>query len=556
MTPELLRFLLRVPARLFYRIRAIGRGRVPAEGPVLLVANHVSFIDPVFIAMAMKRVPRFLMFRAYYDLPLAGRLFRAARCIPVSSKDGPKALAQSFEAARAALRAGEAVCIFAEGEISRHGQMLRFKKGYERIVEGLSVPVVPVHLDQVWGSVFSFEGGRAFFKRPRRFPYPVTVSFGDPLPSTTTAFELRQAILELGAEAFRRRLEEKPPLGLAFAETARAYWRKTALEDASGARLAYGQTLRRAWALGKGLARLPGERVGVAIPPSIDAALVNLALVLRGRAPVNLDDESLAAKAGVSAVVTGVEGLEEPLTLRERLLLRLSPGRLLPAVSKDAEAAVLFPAAAPRRAVALSHNNVLANIEAVAQVCGMTPEDAIAGVLPFSLAFGFTHTLWMPLTSGMSVRFGTVEGATVLLGTPSLLKALMESPPRDLRLRLVISGNGRLSEEDAAAFEARLGLFPYEGWGRTEMSPAASVNIPDIRWPGVKQTGTKPGSVGQPLPGVFIKEVDGILWVKGPNVARGYLDAPEATAAAFKDGFFVTGDRGAVDEDGFVTLES
>ena len=88
---------------------------------------------------------------------------------------------------------GEVVCIFAEGQITRIGQLLPFRRGFERIMKDVEAPIIPVALDGVWGSIFSFEKGRFLWKLPRRIPYPVTVNFGKPLPHTATPFEVRQA---------------------------------------------------------------------------------------------------------------------------------------------------------------------------------------------------------------------------------------------------------------------------------------------------------------------------------------------------------------------------
>ena len=96
-------------------------------------------------------------------------------------------MVRSIQDARAELKAGHVVCIFAEGAISRTGNLLPFKRGMEKIVDGLDVPVVPVHLDRLWGSIFSFEGGKFFWKWPKRIPYPVTVSFGAPMPASEAA---------------------------------------------------------------------------------------------------------------------------------------------------------------------------------------------------------------------------------------------------------------------------------------------------------------------------------------------------------------------------------
>src|SRR4029079_13999423 len=141
---------------------------------------------------------RFMVYKPYFQHWAVNPLLRMLHAIPVG--EGREAL-KSIDAARQELEAGHVVCIFAEGAISRTGNMLPFKRGLERIVEGLDVPIVPVYLDRVWGSVFSFERGRFLWKMPRRVPYPVTVAFGAPLPATTSAAEARVALMTLGAEA-------------------------------------------------------------------------------------------------------------------------------------------------------------------------------------------------------------------------------------------------------------------------------------------------------------------------------------------------------------------
>ncbi|MEK7857994.1 MAG: AMP-binding protein [Elusimicrobiota bacterium] len=617
MTALLVRLLLRLLGGLFYRIRAVGRQRVPRSGPVLLVSNHVSFIDAFLISLATRRHIRFLMFRSYYDLPVANWFFQAMGCIPISDRDSPKALIQSFRDARDLLAAGAAVCIFAEGEISRHGQMLRFKRGFERIVEGLDVPIVPVHLDQVWGSIFSFEGGRAIFKKPRRIPYPVTVSFGAPLKASAPAFEVRQAISELGAEAFLHRLESRPPLPIAFFREARRRPLRFKMADSAGRELSSWKALFGAFALGRALeARLgPQEAVGLLLPPSVPAALANLGLALRGKTLVNLNYTATPAiaagcaeKAGVKHIVTSRKFLEKigwpepsgavyledcppsladrslamllcllPQSLAEPLLLGPAQGGL------DRTAAVMFTSGSTgvSKGVMLTHANILSNVEAMAQVYAMTGKDRLLGALPFFHCFGFTVTLWFPAVAGFGAvyhanpldakRIGDLAsryGATFLLGTPTFLAAYVKriAPEKLKSLRYAVVGAEKLREDTSKAFTERFGITPLEGYGCTELSPVAAVNIPDLDWPAVKQKGSKPGSIGQALPGVFLKVVDpdtgaalgegqsGLLLVKGPNVMKGYLGDEEATRRALRDGYYVTGDIAAIDADGFVTI--
>jgi acyl-[acyl-carrier-protein]-phospholipid O-acyltransferase/long-chain-fatty-acid--[acyl-carrier-protein] ligase len=181
-----MRFVLWLLTHTIYRITIVGRHNLPERGPALIVANHVSMIDGALVAACVQRFVRFMMWAPYYHHPLVNPLMRRMHAIPVGG-GGRREVAAALDRARAELEAGHVVCIFAEGSVSRTGNLLPFKRGFERIVDGLDVPIVPVYLDRVWGSVFSFKHGRFLWKMPERLPYPVTVAFGAPLPSTTFA---------------------------------------------------------------------------------------------------------------------------------------------------------------------------------------------------------------------------------------------------------------------------------------------------------------------------------------------------------------------------------
>ena len=146
---------------------------------------------------------------------------RILRAIPISSELRPREMLQALRTASEAIQNGEVVCIFAEGQITRIGQMLPFRRGFERIMKDVEAPIIPVALDGVWGSIFSFEKGRFVWKLPRRIPYRVTVNFGKPLPHTATPFEVRQRVQELMAEAWEHRKAHMKPLHRAFVRTAR-----------------------------------------------------------------------------------------------------------------------------------------------------------------------------------------------------------------------------------------------------------------------------------------------------------------------------------------------
>ena len=190
----LLRFLLILLASTLYKLRVLGRSNVPDHGPALLTPNHVSFVDGLFVMGTIDRPIRFVVYAEYFKRPLLGRFLRTMGAIPIAGHGGPRMILEAFREAGRALDNGELVCIFPEGQITRTGMTLPFQRGMERIVKGRDVPIIPVHLDRATSSVFSPMQRRWL---PERIPLPVTVSFGAPLPSTTSAAEIRQAIAEL-----------------------------------------------------------------------------------------------------------------------------------------------------------------------------------------------------------------------------------------------------------------------------------------------------------------------------------------------------------------------
>src|SRR5277367_2236656 len=164
---SLVRFILWMATHSVYRIRVRGHDNIPKSGGALLVANHMSFVDALLLIASSERPIRFLIDKGIYDLPYVKPFARLTRAIPVSSNLRPREMLQSLRGASGAIRSGEVVCIFAEGEITRIGQMLPFRRGFARILKGLDAPIVPVNLEGVWGSIFSFERGRFLWKTPR-----------------------------------------------------------------------------------------------------------------------------------------------------------------------------------------------------------------------------------------------------------------------------------------------------------------------------------------------------------------------------------------------------
>ena len=204
--PEwLARLILFFATKTVYRVRVIGRDNFPEKTGAMLVCNHMSFVDVALLVAATDRPIRFLMYKGIYDNPVVKPLAKIVKAIPISGEQHPREMLHSLKTASDALRNDEIVCIFAEGQITRTGQLLPFRRGMERIMKGVEVPIIPVNLDGVWGSIFSFERGRFLWKLPRKIPYRVTVSFGNPMPPTSTATEVRAQVQDLQATAFEAR---------------------------------------------------------------------------------------------------------------------------------------------------------------------------------------------------------------------------------------------------------------------------------------------------------------------------------------------------------------
>jgi len=233
------------------------------------------------------------------------------------------------------------------------------------------------------------------------------------------------------------------------------------------------------------------------------------------------------------------------------------------------------------KGVMLTHDNVAANAESMIQAIKLEPKDRLLGVLPFFHSFGFTVTLWAPLQLHASTAFypdprqakeiGEIcrkYAVTIVVMTPTFLRfCLRRCEPGDFTsVRLLATGAEKLPLKLVDGFKAKFGVLPHEAYGCTELSPAAAANVPDFELGTYKQVGNKPGTIGLPLPGVAAKIVhpetfeplptgqEGLLLMYGPNVMYGYHGKPEATQAAIRDGWYVTGDIAKMDEDGFITL--
>ncbi len=567
----LVRLAIRCLIALLYRVRVLGAGHIPARGGVLLVSNHVSLMDGFLVGWAARhRHTRFMVWRPYYRHWAFRGLLRALRTIPVDLT-GPRAMTAAIQSARKELEAGHVVCIFAEGSVTRTGNLLPFKRGMEKILEGLDVPAIPVHLDGVWGSLFSFSGGQFLGKNSRPWPYRVTVSFGAPLPAPVTARDARQAVQELGSDAAQLTRKPGATLPARFVRLARRNWGKFAMADSTGRELTYGRALTAAVLLaGEVRRRTHSENhsekmIGLLLPATVGGALANLGVSLSGKVPVNLNftggKESMMyalAQCEIRTVITSkvflakakleapegavyLEDVMAGLTKAQKFWAlfkaRLAPASwLTPKGDPDSLATVIFSSGSTGvpKGIMLSHFNLATNVDAVLRLFSLDHRDRIIGVLPLFHSFGFMATIWLPLFTGAGVVYhpnptdAKVIGelthkykGTFLLSTPTFCGTYMRKCTREqfASLRFVVVGAEKLREPLRKEFEETFGIDLLEGYGMTEMSPVIAVNTPDFREGKEIQIGTKHGTVGLPIPGVSVRIVD-------PETLGGETKAP------------------------------
>ena len=351
--------------------------------------------------------------------------------------------------------------------------------------------------------------------------------------------------------------------------------------------------------------------------PCRDGAVVNAALALLGRVSVNLNYtasrqmlESCLEQASIKRVLTSrlfvtklklelpvemvyLEDLRPQITLLDKVVTGIQAyatpafvlDRLfgLQKIQPDDLLTVIFTSGSTGepKGVMLTQHNIGTNVDAVGQLIQIKKSDTVLGILPFFHSFGYMATMWMPLVleAGAVYHYNPLDAkivgdlckkyrGTIMMATPTFLRTYIKRCDKEQleSLDIVVVGAEKMPLDLAAAFEEKFGVRPIEGYGATETSPVAAVNVPDHRSPVVTQVGTKEGTVGRPIPGSIVRVLDqdtgevlgldqpGLLQIKGPHIMKGYLHKTDLTSKVLQEGWYSTGDVAKVDTDGFITI--
>ncbi|MFN0103993.1 MAG: MFS transporter [Bryobacteraceae bacterium] len=575
MLRQTVRFICWTILNVLFRLEVKGGHNIPVRGGGVVVGNHVSYADAFLIGSATPRFIRWILWKTLYDIKFLTRIFELLRTVPIDLSK-PRDAVATLAFCRAEVEAGELAGIFPEGQITRTGHLLPFKRGYERIAEsksGVQSPIVPAWIEGLWGHPLSMKGGKLGGSWGRWFRPKVTVIVGESVVGPIPPEALRAKVMDLASQAATDRREPHDTIGRRFVSAGRARWNSLGIADSFGKEMTFGQTLIGAQLLRRWLDRHASGQpmIGLLLPNSVGAALANIAVTLSGRTAVNLNFTAGAAsmnsaieQCGIETVFSsklflakqkidpmpGVVYIEELLpkfTVVDKaiafLQARFLPAAMLVKGHTDDVAAIIFSSGSTGepKGVELTHWNLLSNMESVAQVYLVGPADVMLGILPFFHSFGFGYNLWFPLLHRFPVVFhanpsdaktiGELSekyGATFLLSTPTFAATYARKCTKEqfAKIRYVLVGAEKLRPAVARQFEEKFGIRMHEGYGCTEMAPVVSVNGPDFLSDDPAQSnqiGFKAESVGRPLPGVSLRFVDPATMEPVPYGQEGML---------------------------------
>ncbi len=628
--PHLFTRLLLIPIlKKNYKFHVKNIENLPQRGGVLLLGNHISWIDWLVLQVASPRPIKFVMYKGIYSKWYLNRLLKFFKVIPI----GEGASKSSIRAIREKLNNGEVVAIFPEGQISYNGQLGTFQRGFELALRGCECKVVPFYLRGLWGSTFS--RATKYYKdlTNKKEKRHIIVAFGKPLPSPISAQEAKAKITELSFSSWESFIREQKPLTHHWIDMAKSNLTKVCSIDAMSGTLNNAKFITAVLIFGKLFRRELGDNknVGIILPSSSIGAIVNMALFICGKIPINLNYtlsedalKSALKRAKIKHVITSKKFLEKLKSkgfdfedildsravfaedLKEKISTSLKVISLLKAYlapvwlielldfeEKDINdiATILFSSGSEGepKGIVLTHKNLLTNIKQVSELLNFRQDDVMLNSLPIFHSFGLTVTVLMPLCEGIKIvsvpdptdgvavgKMAARHGATILFGTSTFFRLYTKNrklhPLMFDSVRMVVGGAEKLKPEVRQAFKLKFGHEIYEGYGTTETAPVVSVNMPNVLEPTSLEelTFNKFDSVGMPLPGTIVKIVDpdtlkelpvgedGLIVIGGGQVMKGYLDDEEKTAEVIAeiDGtrYYKTGDKGHIDEDGFVYI--
>ena len=654
---SLIQFLLSRVIQLRYKLNIYDIDKIPSECPVLFLGNHISFLDWAIIQMASPRRIKFVMDRGIYEKWYLKYFLDWFGAIPISSSGS----SESMKTIAKELDNGSCVCIFPEGAITKNGNLGEFKKGFEKILtftESEDIKILPFYIRGLWGTIFG-KANEYYYKNVDDL-FEVSITYGKPLDKNSSSELVKQKVFDLSILSWKKNIDSMRTIPYEIIKRAKITGSKMSMADSTGLSLSGNKfiglsvTLRNIFKK-----KIKGQNVGIIVPSTVIGNVVNMSLLMLGKTIVNLNYtssiESLISSieiAEIKSIIVSRKFIEKaknkgfdlyPLLEKvevlylEDLKSEMSKITVLKNIIKtiflsdklismiwvtkreiNDTAAILFSSGSEGtpKGIELSHKNLIGNIKQISNVIEANENDVIIGNLPLFHAFGITVTTLLPMVEGIPVvshpdptdGFGVAKliykyNVTIMAGTSTFFRLYTNNkkivPLMFDSIRVAISGAEKLDDKVRKSFKEKYGKDIMEGYGATETSPVATVNLPDRLDDKFKvQKGYKLGTVGMPVPGTSIKIVDpqdlneylesnlysnyfkskhnidekflnyklkeleigeeGMILIGGTQIMKGYLKNEDKTKEVLVkiDGniWYVSGDKGMVDEDGFVTI--
>ena len=623
---SLVRYFVKFFLSLKYKIKVDGLENIPNGKGILLLGNHISYLDWAVLQTAYPRQIRFVMEKTIYKKWYWKWFLDFFKVIPISKTASKNAL----KAVTKALNQGHAVALFPEGYLSRNGQINQFLKGYEiAIADTKNTVIVPFYLHGLWQSRFSLAADNIQAKAGE-----ISVRFGKGLEHTTKTAVLKEKVIDLSLDAWDDDIQSCKSISrvwLCRIKREKSFF----VADSSGIHLnnykfLAGTLMMRTW-LKKKLKNQ--QNIGLILPSLSPGAMANMALLVLGKTLVNLNYTSGSAplsaaieQAEIKSIITSKQFIQKlaqkgfdlsTTLLKAKNIIYLEDMRayahkfralsyylrallypvwlleLLFAGKQNINdtAVILFSSGSEGspKGVKLSHKNLIANVKQAKQMLNPLQNDVLVSSLPIFHSFGLSICTLMPQLEGISVIYHAdpTDGygigklvaqhrGTVLFSTATFLKLYIKNkkcqPLMFDTLNMVVAGAEKLPNDVGKAFKQKFGVDVFEGYGATETAPAASCNVPDQLIPDYwkLQVGNKIGTIGRPLSGTKIIITDpntfeplpigeaGMIMISGVQVMQGYLNNPEKTDEVLKTidkrRYYVTGDKGKIDQDGFISI--
>ena len=622
---SLVRYVVKSLVSFGYKTDIHGLENIPNDKGVLLLGNHISYLDWAILQIAYPKQIRFVMERAIYEKWYFKWFLDFFNVIPIS-KGGSKG---ALSAVSDALKNGDTVALFPEGYLSRNGQINPFLRGFEIAISGApKAVIVPFFLRGLWETRFSHSSE----KLQKDKTTSIIVSFGEALSAETKADVLREKVIDLSMFAWEKEIQRQEGIASSWIERI-VKDKYFFVADSMGLKLhgkkfLAGTLMMRTWLK----PQTREQNIGLILPSSVAGAMANMALLTLGKTLLNLNYttgikplEEAMKKADIHTLITSRKFIDKlakrgfdlgavfentqliyleemkPYAHKVRafgyyLRTLIYPTWLLKALfSTKADindaAVILFSSGSEGspKGIVLSHKNILGNTQQVKAMLNPEYDDVLIGTLPIFHSFGLTVCTLLPQlqsipviyhpdpTDGYAIgKLTATHQGTILLGTATFLRLYARNrklnPLMFKSVRKVIAGAEKVPQEIRVSFKEKFGLDILEGYGATETSPVASANIPDVLIPGYwrVQAGNKIGTIGKALAGskiiitdpVSFEELpvgeEGMMLIGGVQVMKGYLKDESKTNEVIKvingHRWYVTGDKGKIDEEGFVTI--